>query len=53
MMIRLEELLQRQTELVEQIRTGRSLYLDDANCSKAEQELLIVNQQIKGLKNEA
>ena len=52
-MTRLEELLQRQAELVEQIRTGRSLYLDDANCGKADQELMIVNRLIESEKHEA
>ena len=52
-MTRLEELVQRQIELVEQIRTRKSPYLDDANCGKAEQELMIVNRQIESEKYEA
>ena len=52
-MSRLDELLERQAKLVEHIRLGKSPYLDDAGCSKAEQELLIVNRMIEGLKNEA
>ena len=52
-MTRLEQLIKRQSELIEQIRTGKSLYLDDACCGKTKQELLIINREIKGLKNEA
>ena len=52
-MTRLEELVQHQIELVEQIRARKSPYLDDANCSKAEQELMVVNRQIQGETYEA
>jgi len=52
-MNRLNELIQRQTELEEQIRTGKSKYLDDANCGKAEQELMIVTRLIEDIKNAA
>jgi hypothetical protein len=49
----IEELYLRRSELLEQIRTGKSLYLDDPYCGKAEQELIMVNQLIESAKNEA
>jgi len=51
-MTRLEELVQRQIELMDQICAGKSPYLDDAKCSKAKQELMIVNLQIQGESHE-
>jgi hypothetical protein len=53
-MTRLEELVQRQIELMDQICAGKSPYLDDdANCSKAKQELMAVNLQIQGEPDES
>jgi hypothetical protein len=49
----IEELYLRRSELLEQIRTGKSLYLDDPHCGKVEQELMMVKQLIKSIENEA